>query len=948
MADSSVFNTAVGMCQMLLRQRGGERKSFFSVEQIAATVDELLAMPSFTGIDRVRLIAELERRFTVLSPKHSTLEMNDDHVAWLPQKQGSIQWRYWDRYKLMLIEKLPQSAVESVEDVVTDVLERVEDPDRTGAWDRRGLVMGHVQSGKTANYTGLICKAADAGYKVIIVLTGMHSSLRSQTQIRLDEGFLGFRSQPRSHAEIEAFVPVGVGLLDSSVRANTGTNRTEKGDFSRAVANQFGIHPGGLPLLFVVKKNGRVLSNLLSWIRSSADGYDQENDRKYVRNVPMLMIDDEADVASIDTKEQQFDDDGRPDLEHDPSSINKLVRRILRAFEKVAYVGYTATPFANIFIHDQGMTKELGADVFPRSFIINIPTPSNYVGPARVFGIPPSEDGAEFFDPLPLVRTVVDHANSDLPDEEHGWMPPKLLNKTKHVPEYDGQQQVPPSLRQAIMAFVLVIAVRRRRNPLPHHNSMLVHAVRYADPQKHVAQQVDTALKEIVQRLRLGDGERRPTIRDELRKLWETDFIPTHQRCAELVGIGPQVPELPEWAEVDAVLLECAAAIKVRTINGTAGDILDYEEHKSAGLNVIAVGGDKLARGLTLEGLSVSYFLRASRMYDTLMQMGRWFGYREGFLDLCRLYSTTEIIGWFTHIALASEELRREFDAMVAVGGSPKDYGLKVLSHPVLLVTSAVKMRHGKEMSLSFDGDISETIIFSRNIGWIARNFSVTEDWLARLGSPTEVLKGGSAIWKKRRVDEVLDFLSAYTTHRDALRANTVLLSRYIRAQHEIHEELVEWTVLLCSSAEASEPTITGLKVGLIRRQPFPDSQGKDRYTIRRLVSPRDEMRDLTDEQFQRALAATVAEWNHNRDAENPNEPEPTVPSGIHIRAARPNTQALLMIYPLDPKYAQMQGDCKPIVGIAVSFPGTENAEQLIYAVNNVFTTIGGDDDDGL
>ncbi len=163
------------------------------------------------------------------------------------------------------------------------------------------------------------------------------------------------------------------------------------------------------------------------------------------------------------------------------------------------------------------------------------------------------------------------------------------------------------------------------------------------------------------------------------------------------------------------LLGQVVSSIEVRQINGSARDILDYELNRETGLNVIAIGGDKLSRGLTLEGLTVSYFLRASRMYDTLMQMGRWFGYRPGYLDLCRLYTTPELNEWFQHITEANEELRQEFDHMAAVGGTPRDYGLKVMSHPALMITSRVKLRTGIELQLSFAGSISETVVFHRD-----------------------------------------------------------------------------------------------------------------------------------------------------------------------------------------------------------------------------------------
>ncbi|MCX7009910.1 MAG: hypothetical protein NTY53_22155, partial [Kiritimatiellaeota bacterium] len=503
--------------------------------------------------------------------------------------------------------------------VTNDVLERVEDPQRPGTWDRRGLVMGHVQSGKTSNYCGLICKAADAGYKVIIVLAGVHDSLRSQTQIRLEEGFLGFMND--AFGGPETFKPVGVGLIDSSIRANTGTSRAQKGDFNRNVANQFGIHPGGLPLVFVVKKNVSVLDNLIKWIRSCADAQDEATGRRFVRNVPALIIDDEADLASVDTRQQEFDEDGKPDEDHDPTKTNRNIRLLLRSFEKVAYVGYTATPFANIYIHEKGSTRELGDDLFPRSFIINIPPPSNYMGPARIFGLREDEDaGLEEVAPLSIVRPVSDHADSDDVDETSGWMPPKLENRTGHTPRFQGQRIVPPSLREAIMAFLLATAVRKQRERGALFNSMLIHVVRFTKVQKEVATQVELALKDIHQRLRNGDGDRKPTILDEFEELWRRDFVPTTTSCSNIINGGQLV--LPSWKAIHPTLENVASGIRIKIINGSAGDILDYEDHKENGMDLIAVGGDKLSRGLTLEGLSVSYFLRASRMYDTLMQMG--------------------------------------------------------------------------------------------------------------------------------------------------------------------------------------------------------------------------------------------------------------------------------------------------------------------------------------
>jgi len=305
-------STAIMMCQILLRQMQSERNAPLNGEDIASVVDQVIGMQGFKDIDKAMLIKELEERFTVYTPIHGALGSDDNHVAWLPARRNTITWRYWDRYKIYLDEMLPPSGIESVDKVTDDILQRLEDPQRPGIWDRRGLVMGHVQSGKTANYCGLICKAADVGYKVIIILSGIHNSLRSQTQIRLDEGFLGFMSQAPV-GENQSFRLVGVGTIDRSIVANTATNRTEHGDFNRVIASQFGIHPGGIPLIFITKKNVSVLKNLNNWILSCANAEDSKTQRRFILDVPALVIDDEADLASIDTRLQAYDEDGNPD-----------------------------------------------------------------------------------------------------------------------------------------------------------------------------------------------------------------------------------------------------------------------------------------------------------------------------------------------------------------------------------------------------------------------------------------------------------------------------------------------------------------------------------------------------------------------------------------------------------------------------------------------------------
>ena len=910
-------------------------------EIIGEEVDRALALnPAWQAqLSREALIRDVEAQFSIYIGRAAVLTDRDEHRPWLATRK--INWRFWGRFREWLESGWAPASIDELDRITARALDLLGDPERLDGFDRRGLIAGDVQAGKTSNYTGVICKAADAGYKVIIVLAGLHDSLRSQTQLRLDEGFLGYDSRPIEDGDAARHVAVGVGLLnqDPDIRVDTITNRGPKGDFNRRVAGNFNIHAGGRPLLYIVKKNVSVLQNVLAWIDWTSNRQDPATGRRHVAGVPLLMIDDEADVASIDTRKQEFDEAGRPDPDHDPSRINSLIRQILMAFDMSSYVGYTATPFANVFIHDQGATEREGPDLFPRSFIINLRPPSNYIGPVEVFGLQSDDDRVE---PLPLFHTIDDHI-SQRPGETSDWMPAR--HRKEHRPLYNGRDEVPPSLEQAIRSFVLACCVRRARGQHPAMNSMLVHVTRYQNVQTLVAAQIQAVIDQLKRWLRHGGGDSAALLL-KLRALWESDFVPV---------TGQLAPELPEvgWSEVEGYLEDVCGRIEVRTINGFSSDVLDYERYKHTGLDVIAVGGDKLARGLTLEGLTTSYFLRASKMYDTLMQMGRWFGYRPGYVDVCRFYMTEELQEWFEHITEAGEELRREFDHMAAVGGTPEEYGLKVKSHATLLITSKVKMKHGTELRVSFAGSVSETTIFHREAAVVAQNFEATGA-LVRVLDPAQAIEPrqqrpggehrwkGTKLWSEVPVDHVLSFLSTYRTHPQADRANTALLASYIHAQLR-HEELSEWTVALLSNPQGEEFEIGGAQVKAFLRNAkvaIPPHEMGGRYVIRRLLAPRDEGIDLPFDDWNVALQQTEMDWRQRPHDQRRRETEPINPSGPALRARRPATRGLLLLYPLtrfgDDPVPLVEGDLS-CIGFGISFPGSRHAETVSYRVNNVF-----------
>ncbi len=913
-------------------------------------------------LDRNAVTDELIRRFSVWIGDDVSLSDDSGHEPWLDSSRKE-DWRYWQRYREMLEKDLSWDIADKLDKSTDKILGMLEDPLRSGQWSRRGLVVGHVQSGKTASYTGLVCKAADAQYKIIIVLAGLHNNLRSQTQIRLEEGFLGYETSS-AH---EVLKRVGVGLIDSdiSIKPNCATTRADNGDFGGRAATQLSISPEQRPWLFVVKKNKSVLVRLLKWIQahvadapiqgtesSSTNKKDLPVVAKRATKFPLLIIDDEADNASVDTGEMVVDEEGNADEEHDPTTINKLIRRILNSFSRSAYVGYTATPFANIFIHERGETRNEGPDLFPSAFIQNLAAPDNYVGPTTMFGraSPEGRKGQ-----LPLIRPVDDYQSEG---KSTGWMP--VGHKIHHVPVWSKEHALPPSLREAVDSFILACTIRKLRGQGKKHCSMLVHVTRFNNVQKSVRADIDDYIKHA--RQAIGRGIEHAETLSSLQDLWNRDFLPASATVREL-GLG-DVPGAEEsWQDVVSALPGVLDDIEVRMINGTAKDALDYEQNKDRGLKVIAIGGDKLARGLTLEGLCTSYFLRASKMYDTLMQMGRWFGYRPGYLDLCRLYTSPELIRWFKHISDASAELREEFDLMANSGATPREFGLKVQSHPEMMVTSQIKMRSAKTLHLSYSGEVVQTVTFPIDPAVLNRNLTAASRLVMEMGEPNqrETVKaqfGGSIkewnghLWKDVPVASVVDFLDGYSTLASAHRVNSKVLAEFIRKMAE-GNELTQWSVAALGTQSGQVHELSpGITVGMARRMADPDAV--NRYSIGVLLDPTDESVDVSAAQWEAALALSISTWEKKKQKKGATAPES--PAGVALRHVRGEgatglkgepEKGLLILYVLDVGRAGAKEDknwtrpkflknAPPVLAFAVSFPGSSSMIKVPYKVNNV------------
>ena len=813
---------------------------------------------------------------------------------WLEDTRSGIDPYYWERYRQLLVSRDFSGQVLATLGSVTDrILGLLENPAKEGEWDRRGMVMGHVQSGKTANYTGLVCKAADAGYKVIVIIAGIHNNLRNQTQRRLDEGFIGVDSTGRLRGMLPAQSLVGVGRFGSRRQPSSFT--TSQRDFNKAIADSVSVPLQNLrePVVFVVKKNTSTLRNLIEWLAAQ----NAQRGTATVRE-PMLLIDDEADNASINIKRDQ----------DEVSRINGQIRELLALFDRSCYVGYTATPFANIFIDPDSEDAMLGHDLFPRDFIVSLDPPDNYFGATRVFieeedrVIHPVDDNADL---LPLKHRI-DHRVVGLPE----------------------------TLETAVRVFIVARAIRLARRQFGTHNSMLVNVSRFVNVQAQIRNEIHALVDRIRSSTRVNGA--RPSalaVRDpEIAALYGAFQEHFEGSC----GMS--------WQTVQQLLHESASPVNVVEVNARSPGSLNYLEHERNGLNVIAVGGLSLSRGLTLEGLIVSYFLRNSMMYDTLLQMGRWFGYRQGYEDLCRVWMPEEAQGWYTHITESIEELRDELARMQSVNATPRDFGLRVRSHPdTLVVTARNKIGSGRpiRVMIGLANNFVETAILRRDRPSLAANLqaavSLTES-LRRGGFPPEngeSVNGGRLV-RGVPVPIVDAFLMAFRNHEGSPTTATEPVRNYIRARQT--DELAEWDVLFAGVTPERAPpeslNDSSLGFPLICQRRAPGSRSDERMlmvTSRQRVSSRGiERTGLTDEEAHRA------EEEYDNRNPSPGGRRANYPDWIYRKV---RTRPLLVVHLL--AIGEAGDDLRratPVVAWSISFPSTRREEERVeYVVNTTW-----------
>lgn len=919
--EFGLYRSGYGYCEKLIKE-----EKITIAEAVAKTAEKFSSLNMISDMEGFKnfLFSEVT---AYTEPSIGVCDPNlEDKTWWSDLKETpTFKSEYWSRYRDYLLRKPSWSitAVEDIDSSTNEIMNVLMNPRKDIAGERMGMVFGYVQSGKTAHYIGMINKAYDAGYSIVIVLSGIHNSLRSQTQSRIDEEVLGYETSLENLGDMaRERNAIGVGLGPNNQVENivqSITTRDENGDINNR-SEGVSMMP---PLMIVTKKNAAVLRKVLRFFRKNHCAEIIDGKKKIPTKFPALIIDDEADQASINTRES-YDDQGNILDDYNPTTINGLIRELLGVFECRSYIGYTATPFANIFIPPHIDDERYGKDLFPRDFIYRSPRADQYVGAREFFGLGESEDTPA----MPLYRKIIEGASY-------------LGKGTKST---DSVGELPKELKLAVKYFLLSTALRNCRGQRNKPNTMLIHIVRYVSQQNKIKQKVlEYYAEEIENPIRYADSG----IESELKRIWEEDYVPTtdkmRRQFRKYMSGCDDVSWGCIWTEVKRLVHE--KEITVYSINGKSKDVLLYKNHAGKPFNVIVIGGDKLSRGLTLEGLTVSYFTRSSNTYDTLMQMGRWFGFRLGYLDACRLFTTPALHASFSYISMATENLAEQFDFMNSVVQTPREFGLRVASHPTLEITSRNKMRTGQEFKRDFSCKLSQTRVFDIDGEQYDKNFEAVEDLLyaikgCRITSDQyqqmlgRKAPGKHIFYRNVSAYDVANFFESYETSKTATRANSKYMADYIRTMNANGIGGVKlWTVCLINMNNGEKFDIADLKGvggGILRKEGAGVDFSATTASIHTMTSADHEYMDYDSATYMRVMKLKE---------KYKNDPSKTKINEIIRRETRPFTNGFLILYPIGQagRLTDERGSHKPPFGFAAVFPDRKGKGNLkSYRMNDI------------
>lgn len=743
-------------------------------------------------------------------------------------------------------------SVDSIESTSSEVVSLLADPNKA-QFRCRGLVVGYVQSGKTANMTAVIAKAVDAGYNLVVLLGGMTNKLRAQTQGRLEADIVD------RHRHLWQLY----------------TTTEEGGDFTFPPNGSFTMPVSGRAQLVVMKK---ITSRLNAFIRTI-----ERTPPNILRSLKVLMIDDECDQASVNSAKEDYD----------ITKINEAIRKIIKALPSISYVGYTATPFANVFIDPFPHNREELDDLYPEDFITSLPKPDQYFGAEAVFGKDPVD--ADVLSDEEEGRDMIRH----VPTEELDLLCPRPASAPDFWPS------VSPSLENAILWFIATCAVRRRRGQVESHMTMLVHTSPLVLQHQRMAEQIVGWLQANKDGLRNRRGDAFGRLSDLLEKELKRQPFLDEENISSATAWGL-------LGEIGAVL----DALEIVVENSKSDERLDYTGDPKT---YIVVGGAVLARGLTLEGLCVSFFLRTAKQYDTLLQMGRWFGYRHGYEDLPRLWTTEDLASSFRALARIEAEIREDIETYRERPSiTPLDFAVRVRAIPGMAITSATKMKHALRTSISYEGRHVQTIRFDHlNADVVAGNWKAASDLVDNLGEAS-VSQSDATLWKGVPAEKIRKFLTHYdiSEHHMDLK-KSLLLGFFDRAK----ERLPEWNVGVLSPTLASSPS-SGKLLGVLGNVPL--------FRRSRLTGSGSTFADIK---------ALMSKQDILVDAETRPEPLKNV-SWTNLKRYRPAVP-LLLLYPIDRESRPQRKSDKrttldavdDLIGIGIVFPGESDRSGDYYQV---------------
>ena len=934
--------------------------------------------------------------------------------TWLTEERDkNINWDYSNRYfKHLLKSGRSSRVVNETNRSSLSILKKMADPKSEIGVYNKGLVVGAVQSGKTGNFNAVINRAIDSGYVLIIVLSGIMEDLRSQTQKRIETDVIGEGTIDSTEAigtkgvgKIERF---GVSGKSNVIQVKTLTSELK--DFSKAIKEL--DHTLNDKYVLVCKKNVSVLKNLIIWLHNSLE------EGKEKHNIPLLILDDEADNASLNNM-------GSKGREY-ASKTNGHIRALLEMFHVRSYLGYTATPFANVLQdrndypeNDWPITYKFKGElvekqlkrvnnIFPDDFIELLEPPSNYVGAKQLFEtITPIDNNTDDNEKIPLIAPPVDDYISEFPSRVYenevgdvvgienitskdeweirygygGYLDFDIYSdyrKATRAPRKEDEfpKKLPESLKDSIKCFILSLAIRQNRIPnminselFQPHNTMLVHISRFTFWQNRTKNLIEEYVEDLVSKINIDNPSRSNSIYSELEKVWYSNYGYAHiiENINEYLpkGYKDEFMMPMVFDSVKPLLIDAVKGIEVKAINSFTKEKLEYP--KNFPKKIIAVGGNRLSRGFTLEGLTINYFVRVTNYSDALLQMGRWFGYRPGYLDCCKIFTTQDSLDKFNSTTKCIEELELEFKKMEEKDKDPTSFVLRVKKHPgTLKITRPSILKNAKEVKYSYQDQLEMTTKFKvdkKNIEGIWSNFQ------ENIAPKFESSKRGLLTYKANG-KEIIDILKNQNNNFEKEKCN--LMSNFIEVCNS-KGLLTDWTVALKisgNSPKSLSPSFFGIGENLVTninlaKRSGPNINPDDRKSFlnqglykasgknANIISSNTDLAvSLTDIQIEEAITC----FKENKVKElRKKHPELSLEDALkrvgktvperYFRERLHESQGILIIYMFDSVYAFNQDDKKqsqfpdlfhefknyidqndinvdlPLVGYAIGFP---------------------------